>query len=94
MKRALVLLAALAVLVLLAAPAFCVIEEVVNEDGRLKYYKYTDRKGGINFTDSLAKIPPGVVAKNKIVHIGPPLKPPEPPAGGQAGEGGRPGRPR
>ena len=66
MQRALVPLAALAVLVLLAAPALCVIQEVVGEDGRLRHYKYTDSKGGLVYTNSKANIPPEILANNRI----------------------------
>jgi tetratricopeptide (TPR) repeat protein len=58
-------------LLLGAGAARAEITEYADQDGRVTHYKYTDRKGGIVFTDNLGSIPDDVRKRQKIVRVGP-----------------------
>ncbi len=51
------------------ASAFGDIHEYSDADGKVVYYKYTDRQGSVAFSDSLAAIPQEVRSRQRIVKM-------------------------
>jgi tetratricopeptide (TPR) repeat protein len=80
MKRAAALLLVLLASVVCPGRSFADIFEVADNDGNVTHYKYTDKKGSVVFTDTLANIPEEYRKKNKVVRIGPPPRKKEAPA--------------
>lgn len=52
--------------------SFCNIYEYADADGKVLYYKYTDRNGSVVFTDNINAVPPVYRKKHKIIRVGVP----------------------